>query len=108
MFGDESEGIEQLNEERETLRLMQTHMQGFLRKRLMMWAIRWCIGMPIAFAIPAIWGVWRWLPMAAGVVALISLATILIMGVAMNRKFRRTHLSADQLEHHSRDEIEKR
>ncbi|WP_139231308.1 hypothetical protein [Aliiroseovarius crassostreae] len=104
MSGDNIDGVDYLNAERASLEVMQAQMQGFLRKRLAMWAIRWGIGMPVAFAVPAIWGLWPWLPMAAGIVALVSLATIMIMWLVLLRKFRSTQASADRLEQVLREE----
>ena len=83
---------------------MQAQMTARLKRSLSLWAIRWVIGLGLAFAIVVSTGQYQWLPWAAGAVALVSLAVILIMHVALTRKFASTRGAMDRAEQTMRDD----
>lgn len=52
--------------------------EGFLKRRVTLWGIRWTIGFTVIWAVVAHQPAWHWLWWVGGAVALLSLAMILV------------------------------
>lgn len=61
-------------------------MSGFLRQRLVLWAVRSVISVALAFVLARFVDWLWWLPWAALALAAASLAAVGIVGVALRRK----------------------
>ena len=92
------DGLNALDAERATVDQIEAQMSARLKRSLSLWAIRWVIGLGLAFAIVVFTGQYHWLPWAAAAVALISLAVILGMHVALTRKYASTRGAMDRAE----------
>jgi hypothetical protein len=63
---------------------------SFVKQRLVMWAVRWCIGFAIIWVVVSFWPNLDWLWWAGATVALASLAFLLLSRWFISRRLDRT------------------
>lgn len=89
MVDEENDG-EILEDEARQLHALQQDSEAFFKRRLILWGLRWAIGFAVIWAVVAYQPAWSWLWWAGAGVAALSLITILVGRVLLNRRLARS------------------
>lgn len=82
---------------RQQLDALRQQSEGFFTRRLVLWGIRWSIGAVLIWAVVAYEPAWNWLWWVGAAIAALSLTTILVGRMLLNRKFVQTATIAEAL-----------
>ena len=95
---DPRDELEALDTELRVAEAIDDRLAAHFKRSLALWAVRWVIGMGLAFAIVVFTGKYQWLPWAAAAVALVSLAVIVIMHRSLARRMSHAKDLPDRIE----------
>ncbi len=77
------------------LDVLQQHSEGFLKRRVTLWGIRWTIGFAVIWAVVAYEPAWAWLWWVGAALAALSLTMILVGRALLKRKFDQTRATLE-------------
>ena len=83
---DESHTEEIFDSELQQLKALQEESEGFLKRRVTLWGIRWTIGFALIWGAVTYEPAWNWLWWAGAGLAVLSLTAILVGRALLNRK----------------------
>lgn len=87
----ENEYLEDEPDIQQQLEELAAVSQGFLKREVTFWAVRWVIGFAIIAAIVHYYPDWSWLWLAGALVATITLSTLILANHFLKRKVAQTH-----------------
>ncbi len=91
---DESHAEEIIDSELSQLKALQEESEGFLKRRVTLWGIRWTIGFALIWGAVTYEPAWNWLWWAGAGLAVLSLTAILVGRALLNRKFAQVEAKA--------------